>query len=95
MRVHINIQKEGLTIDRSFTADDAEGIVQQLQDDIAVQIGPPLSMLIRSLPATVFVKEIVAQINLGKRTGFPLPNSCDDFLDLVVEQGYAAYIPDE
>ena len=95
MRMHIAIQKEGLDIHRDFMADNAEGIVEQLQEEIAAQIGPPLSLLIRSLPPCVFVKEMITQINTGKKTKYTLPNTCEDFLLMVIEQGYASYIPEE
>jgi hypothetical protein len=89
MKVHVNIDQQGLTINETFTGNSPDEIVAVMKSRVARELPFALRLAVGAMSNLIFAQEVVKRYNQSQKLNLPIPASCDAFLQLAQEQGFA------
>lgn len=94
MRIALQINHDGIVLDKIYAGVTAESIVREMKADIAHQVGPPGSIIINMMDEKQFISEAVGIINTKKSIAIAIPKNCSQFLKIAIELGHAKQLED-
>ncbi len=89
MRIALQINHDGIVLDKVYAGVTPESIVRDMKTDIAHQVGPPGSIIINMMDEKQFISEAVAIINSKKSATIAIPKDCSQFLKIAIDLGHA------
>jgi hypothetical protein len=89
MKVHVNINQDDFKVNETFVGSTADELVGQMKARIAKELGFALRLAVNAMSNLAFAQEVVRRLNVAKKLDLPIPNSCDEFINLAQQQGYA------
>jgi hypothetical protein len=92
MKVHVKIDQDSINVDEAFAGNTADEIVGQMKARVARELSFAMRLGLNALSNLAFAQEVVKRLNQAHKLNLPIPNSCDEFLRLAQEQGYATIV---
>lgn len=89
MRVHINIDQQGLTVKETFAGKSADEVVGAVKARVTRELPFALRIAVGAMSNLHFAQEVVRRYNNAQKRNLPLPTSCEEFLNLAQSQGFA------
>jgi hypothetical protein len=93
MKVHVKINQDNFKVDESFTGANADELVGKMKARVAKELNFAMRLALNAMSNLAFAQEVVKRLNAAKKLNLPIPNSCDEFLQLAQQQGFAEIDP--
>ncbi len=90
--MQVNVSTPQIVLDKIFTGSNSEEIVKAIQVEAATHAPFLLRKLVTGLPSLQFVREVVRRYNDAMKTNLPSPASCDEFIQIGVNEGFATIL---
>ena len=89
MKVHVNINQQGINVDEVVEGATADEVVGKMKARVARELNFAMRLALNAMSNLMFAQEVVKRYNDNQRQNLPIPNSCDEFLTLAQQQGFA------
>lgn len=89
MQVHVKISQENVNVDELFTGATADEVVGNVKTRVARDAPFFLRPMVNGMSNLMFAQEVVRRYNTKTKQDLPIPQSCDEFLTLAQQQGFA------
>jgi len=95
MRLHVHFEAGDIRVDEIVEGDTAEAVTAKMQARVAQEVGFPMGLMIKNLSPLLFAQETIKKYNktIAASTPTPIPQSCDEFLKIGIEKGFATSLP--
>lgn len=87
MKVRVNIDRDNIKINNTFSGANADEIVGALKSRVAQDLPFAMRLLVNSMGNLAFAQEMVRRYNSAQQQNIPLPQTCDEFLKLAETAG--------
>lgn len=87
MRVQVQYQAEQIRLDELFSGKNAEEIVRQMQGRVASRVNFVMRLAVNALSPLQFSQETIRRYNDATGKSLPIPQSCEEFLQLGQNEG--------
>ena len=89
MKAHVKVNMQNVNVDETFEGATADEIVGKMKARIAKEVPFFMRPIVNGFSNLGFAQEVVKRYNGNSKQNLPIPNSCDEFLTLAQEQGFA------
>lgn len=89
MKVHVSVQQPNLNVNEDFEGENAEELVGKMKARVAKELPFAMRMMVNAMSNLMFAQEVVKRYNQTMKKEIPQPQSCEEFLTLAQEQGFA------
>lgn len=89
MNVRLHIQQDKMNIDETFTGSTAEEVVGKMKARVDRELPFAMRLAVSAMSNLMFAQEVVKRYNESQQKSLPVPSSCEAFLQLAQEQGFA------
>ena len=89
MQVHVKISQESIKVDETFTGATSDEIVAQVKSRVAKEVPFFMRPMVNGMSNLTFAQEVVKRYNSNTKQNIPIPASCDEFLTMAQQQGFA------
>ena len=89
MKIQVNITHANMTINETFNGKTAEEVVGAMKSRVAKELPFALRLAANAMGNLMFAQEVVKRYNDSEKKNLDLPKSCDEFITLAEEQGFA------
>lgn len=89
MKVNVNINHENMKVNETFSGTNAEAVVAAMKSRVTRELPFALRLAANAMSPLMFAQEVVKRYNNSAKTNLPRPNSCEEFLQIAVDQGFA------
>ena len=89
MQVHVKISQENVNVDEVFTGATADEVVGHVKARVARDVPFFLRPMVNGMSNLMFAQEVVRRYNTKTKQDLSTPQSCDEFLTLAQQQGFA------
>jgi len=93
MRLHIHFQTGDIRVDEIVEGDTAEIVTAKMQARVAQEVGFPIGIMLKKISPLQFAQEAIRKYNSTTSATTPIPQSCDEFLKIGIEKGFATALP--
>jgi len=89
MQVHVKISQDNVNVDEVFTGANADEVVGNVKTRVARDVPFFLRPMVTGMSNVMFAQEVVRRYNTKTQQNLAIPQSCDEFLTLAQQQGFA------
>ena len=93
MRLHVHFETGNIRVDEIVEGDTAEAVTAKMQARVAQEVGVPMGLMIKKISPLLFAQETIKKYNSTMSASTPIPQSCDEFLKIGIEKGFATPLP--
>ena len=93
MTVKVTIEMEGIMINEAFAGASAEEVVGKMKARAVKEMNFAMRLAINAMSNLMFAQEVVKRYNSHKKLSLPVPGTCQDFISLAAEHGFAEITP--
>ena len=94
MKIHVTIDQPQINVDEIFTGDNATDVVRAMKARVTRELPFALRLVAGAMSEQMFAQEVVRRYNDTSKQNLPIPTTCEEFLKLAQEQGFATLQPD-
>lgn len=92
MKVHVSIQQQNINVDEDFEGANSDELVGKMKARVAKELPFAMRVMVNAMSNLMFAQEVVKRYNQNSKKDLPSPQSCDEFLTLAQEQGFATVL---
>ena len=90
--MQVKVSTPQIVLDKIFEGVNSEEVVKAMQIEAATHVPFLLRHLVTGMAPLQFVHEIVRRYNDAMKTNLPSPSSCDEFIQIGVNEGFATIL---
>ena len=89
MRVKVQINQSEIQVNETFSGNTPEEIVMAMKARVAKEMPFLMRPFVNAMGTVAFTQEVVKRYNADSKKNLPSPQSCQEFLTMAQEEGFA------
>jgi len=94
VKLHVHFQTGDVKVDEVISGDTAEAIVALMQRRVAQEAGFLVGAVVKRMTPLQFAQEAIRRYNAATKENAPIPQTCDQFLQLGIAKKFATPLPE-
>lgn len=90
MKLHIHFQTGELRVNELIEGATADQVVAEMQSRTAAKMNFLVAAVVRKMTPLQFAQEATRRYNAAMNDTLPMPQSCDEFVQLGIQKGFAS-----